>query len=179
MHIKTILLKIAIGSALAGCGFWGGFSEGISFALVMAGYLVIGGDVLYEAASNVLHGDLFDENFLMGIATVGAFIIGESLEAIIVMLFYQIGEAFQEHAVSKSRSSITSLVEILPEFAVVLRDGTEVKVTPQEVALGELILVRAGEKIPLDGLVRKGSSSLDTKALTGESLPLDVSENSL
>lgn len=176
MAIKTILMKIVLGSLLAGLGFLGGFSETVSFALVVAGYLVIGGDVLYEAIKNIFGGDMFDENFLMSIATVGAFAIGESFEAIIVMVFYQVGEAFQEHAVAKSRSSISSLVEILPEFAVVLRGEQEEKVTPQEVVLGELILVRPGEKIPLDGVVIKGTSTLDTKALTGESLPLDVAE---
>lgn len=172
--MKQIIIKSIIGSILSGVGLWAGLEENLAFVLILAGYLIIGGNVLWSAAKNTLSGNLFDENFLMSIATVGAFIIDEPFEAIIVMLLYQVGECFQDYAVAKSRNSITSLVEILPEYAVVLRNGEEMKVNPQEVVVGEEILVRVGEKIPLDGVVISGNSALDCKALTGESIPLDV-----
>lgn len=174
MHIKILALRCLIGSALGALGLWGGLENPLAYALILTGYLAVGGDILISALSNILRGDLFDENFLMAIATVGALIIDEPFEAIVVMVFYQIGECFQIYAVGKSRNSISSLVEILPEYAVVLRNGQEIKVKPEDVTIGEEILVRPGEKIPLDGQIVKGNSALDTKALTGESLPLDV-----
>ena len=137
-------------------------------------WLIIGYDVLWDALRNILHGQVFDEKFLMALATVGAFAIGEYPEAAAVMLFYQIGEWFQSIAVGRSRKSIAALMDIRPEFAVVLRSGEEQEVATEEVAVGETILIRPGERVPLDGTVLEGASSLNTAALTGESLPVDV-----
>ena len=151
--------------------------EGIGKALAFAvPYLVIGYDVLWSAARNIAHGQVFDEKFLMALATLGAFGTGEYPEAAAVMLFYQIGEWFQSIAVGRSRKSIAALMDIRPEFAVVLRSGEEQEVDPEEVAVGETILIRPGERVPLDGTVLEGASSLNTAALTGESLPVDVTE---
>ncbi|MBR2384880.1 MAG: heavy metal translocating P-type ATPase [Clostridia bacterium] len=143
----------------------------ILFSLV---YLSAGYDVLYKAGRNVLRGKVFDENFLMAIASLGAFILGEYTEACAVMIFYQIGECFQSYAVGKSRKSIANLMDIRPDVARVIRDGKEENVDPDEVMIGDLITVRAGDKIPLDGVVVEGSCTLNTSALTGESKPLDV-----
>ena len=137
-------------------------------------YVVIGWDVLWKAARNIANGQVFDENFLMSIATVGALILGEYAEAVGVMLFYQVGELFQSYAVGKSRRSIAQLMDIRPDSARVLRDGESTVVDPEEVLPGEVIEVHPGEKIPLDGLVLEGISSLDTAALTGESAPRDA-----
>lgn len=137
-------------------------------------YIVSGYDVLKTAAINLLHGQVFDEKFLMMVATVGAFGAGEYPEASAVMLFYQIGELFQSIAVGRSRKSISSLMDIRPDSATVIRDGIEVTVSPDEVEVGELIVIRPGEKIPLDGIVEEGASSVNTAALTGESAPVDV-----
>lgn len=142
----------------------------------LAAYFIIGGDVVKKAVKNIGQGQIFDENFLMMIATVGAFFVGDYAEAVAVMLFYQVGECFQSYAVNKSRKSITQLMDIRPDSANVLRDGETVEVAPEEVSIGETILIKPGERIPLDGVVSKGSSSLDTTALTGESLPRDVEE---
>ena len=139
-------------------------------------WLVIGYDVLWGAVRNILHGQVFDEKFLMAVATIGAFAIGEYPEAAAVMLFYQIGEWFQSVAVGRSRKSIAALMDIRPDYAVVLRDGQEEEVDPEEVQVGETILIRPGERIPLDGTVLEGQSSLNTAALTGESMPRDVAE---
>ncbi len=176
MEIKKIIYKIIIGGIISFIGLFSNFDPAISFILIVLGYLIIGGDILYSAISNVFRGNLFDENFLMSIATVGAFIIGEYFEAIIVMLFFQIGEAFQSYAVGKSRKSIKDLMDIMPDIAVVKRDGKEIEVSPSDVKKGETLVIRPGEKIPLDGFILIGSSSLDTKALTGESIPKDVFE---
>ncbi|MBR6571308.1 MAG: cadmium-translocating P-type ATPase [Clostridia bacterium] len=148
----------------------------ISFILLMASYLIVGFEVLKEAAHGIIHGQLFDENFLMTIATIGALIIGEYHEAAAVMLFYQIGEWFQSYAVGKSRASIADLMDIRPETADVERNGSIETVDPEEVSLDEIIIIRAGERIPLDGIIVEGQSALDTSALTGESLPRDVKE---
>lgn len=144
--------------------------------LFLAAYFVIGGDVVKKAVKNIGQGQIFDENFLMMIATVGAFIVGEYAEAVAVMLFYQVGECFQSYAVNRSRKSIADLMDIRPDYANVIRDGETVEVSPEEVAIGEIIVVKPGERIPLDGVITKGSSSLDTMALTGESVPRDVTE---
>lgn len=138
-------------------------------------YLVVGFSVLKEAVEGIIHGQLFDENFLMSIATIGAIAIGEYHEAAAVMLFYQIGECFQQYAVGKSRASISELMSIRPETAEVERNGLLETVDPEEIEIGEIVVVRAGERIPLDGTVIEGCSSLNTSALTGESLPRDVS----
>ncbi|MCR5611971.1 MAG: heavy metal translocating P-type ATPase [Clostridiales bacterium] len=137
-------------------------------------YLVIGYDVIMKAARNIVHGQVFDECFLMALATVGAFAVKEYPEAAAVMLFYQVGELFQSIAVGKSRKSIAALMDIRPDHANVIRDGVEVTVSPEEVMTGEEIVVRVGERVPLDGVITEGATSLNTAALTGESLPRDV-----
>ncbi len=138
-------------------------------------YLIAGGDVIREAAENILHGQVFDENFLMAVATVGAFIVGEYPEGVAVMLFYQVGELFQSYAVNRSRKSISELMDIKPDFANVKKaDGGIKTVAPGEVNIGDIIVVKPGERIPLDGIVVKGNASVDTSALTGESLPREV-----
>lgn len=158
--------------------YWelGSWRISASLAVFLAAYLIIGGDVVKKAVKNIGQGQIFDENFLMAIATIGAFFVGEYAEAVAVMLFYQVGECFQSYAVNRSRKSIADLMDIRPDYANVIRDGTAVEVGPEEVEIGETILVRPGERIPLDGKVVKGASSLDTMALTGESLPRDVAE---
>ncbi|MBR3663593.1 MAG: cadmium-translocating P-type ATPase [Desulfovibrio sp.] len=152
-------------------------SEIQSFALFACAYLLLGYRVLRRALINSLHGNIFDENFLMSVSTIGAFCIGEYPEGCAVMLFYQIGEFFQDRAVRQSKRSIASLLDIRPEEARVLRDGQLREVEAKEVAVGEEIVVRPGERIPLDGVIVEGDSALDTRALTGESLPRNVSVN--
>ena len=137
-------------------------------------YLAAGYDIPLRACRNLKNGQVFDENFLMTIATLGAFAIGSLEEAVAVMLFYQIGELFNDYAVNKSRKSITDLMDINPEYANLLRDGEEEQVDPYEVEIGDTIVIRPGEKVPLDGIVLEGRSTLDTKALTGESVPVEV-----
>ena len=137
-------------------------------------YLVIGWDVLWKAIRNIKNGQVFDENFLMSVATVGAFGCGEYPEAVAVMLFYQVGELFQSVAVDRSRKSISALMDIRPDYANIEQNGELVQVDPEEVSVGDVIVVKAGERVPLDGTVLEGASSLDTAALTGESLPRDV-----
>ena len=171
---KKTLLRIGLAALLlAGAALLP--AEGLWKALAYAvPWLVIGWDVLWDAVRGIAHGQVFDEKFLMAIATIGAFAIGEYPEAAAVMLFYQIGEWFQSVAVGRSRKSIAALMDIRPEYAVVLRDGEEQEVDPEEVAIGETIVLRPGERVPLDGSVLEGSGSLNTAALTGESLPVDV-----
>ena len=148
----------------------------IGLVLFLVAYFVIGGDVIKKACMNIAKGQIFDENFLMLIATVGAFFVGEYHEAAAVMLFYQVGEWFQAYAVNNSRKSIKDLMNIRPDYANVLRNGEEVIVSPDEVAVDEIIVVKPGERIPLDGIVVKGSTTLDTMALTGESMPREAHE---
>ncbi len=142
--------------------------------LYLIPYFVIGWDILWKAIRNIGHGQVFDENFLMCVATIGALVLGETSEAVGVMLFYQVGELFQSVAVGKSRRSIAQLMDIRPDTANVERDGQILEVDPDEVAVGEIIVIRPGEKVPLDGVVIEGASSLNTAALTGESAPRDV-----
>lgn len=149
----------------------------LSVVLFAISYLIIGGEVLLTAVRNILRGEVFDENFLMSIATLGAFIIGEYPEAVAVMLFYEIGEMFQGYAVSKSRRSISSLMDIRADYANVIRNNKEIKVSPEEVRIDEIIIIKPGERVPLDGVVLEGSSFLDTSALTGESVPRKVNKN--
>ena len=150
------------------------FAQPFDFIIFLASYLLVGGEVALRALKNISKGQVFDENFLMSVATIGAFAIGEYPEGVAVMLFYQVGEAFQRLAVNRSRKSISALMDIRPDFAN-LKTGSEIrKVSPEEVGIGDLILVKPGEKIPLDGRITEGSSALDTSALTGESLPRDV-----
>ena len=146
----------------------------IKAVLFLLPYLIVGWDVLWSAIRNIVHGQVFDENFLMSLATVGAYALGDYVEAAAVMLFYQVGELFQSIAVGKSRKSIAALMDIRPDSATVLRNGEELKVSPEEVQKGETVIVRAGEKIPLDGIVLEGETSVNTAALTGESLPRDI-----
>lgn len=146
----------------------------VEFGIYLAGYVIAGGDIVIRAVKNIFRGQVFDENFLMSVATIGAFIIGEYPEGVAVMLFYQVGELFQSYAVDKSRKSITSLMDIRPDFANVKRGSELIKTDPDEVRPGEIIVVKAGEKIPLDGKIINGNSLLDTSALTGESVPREV-----
>ena len=146
-------------------------NEWINNGLFIISYLVVGFEILKKAVRNIFRGKVFDENFLMAVATIGAFAIGEFPEAVAVMLFYQVGELFQSYAVDKSRKSIASLMDIRPDYANIEKDGKIEKVDPDEVKIGDIIIVKTGEKIPLDGVVVEGTSSLDTMALTGESVP--------
>ncbi len=146
----------------------------VRFVLYLIPYLVIGYDILKKAFLGIVHGEVFDENFLMAIATVGAMILGEYAEGVEVMLFYQIGELFQSYAVGKSRKNITALMDIRPDYANIERDGQLTQVDPDEVAVGDTIVIRPGERVPLDGVILEGQSSLNTSALTGESLPREV-----
>ncbi|MCR5279674.1 MAG: heavy metal translocating P-type ATPase [Lachnospiraceae bacterium] len=186
--LKKKITRVAIGAALFAVGVvlykvlfermgieicrWGGI------AFFFAAYLTIGFDVLKNAAVNIAHGHIFDENFLMMLATIGAVACREYTEAVAVMLFYQVGECFQSYAVNKSRKSIKALMSIRPDFARVISDEGETEVDPSEVKIGDLISIRPGERVPLDGLVVDGISSLDTAPITGESLPKDVAAGS-
>ncbi|MBP7176638.1 MAG: cadmium-translocating P-type ATPase [Thermoclostridium sp.] len=149
-------------------------NEGVRLAIYIASFTVAGGDLVLQAIKNILKGQVFDENFLMSIASIGAFLIGEHPEGVAVMLFYQTGELFQSYAVDKSRRSIADLMDIRPDYTNVKRGDEIVRVTPDEVKVGELIIVKAGERVPLDGKVLEGTSMLDTSALTGESIPREV-----
>ena len=149
----------------------------ITDAIYIISYIIVGLDIVKKAIRNIFKGKVFDENFLMTVATIGAFGINEFPEAVAVMLFYQVGELFQSYAVDKSRKSIASLMDIRPDFANVVRNNEIEKVEPDEVKLGETIVVKTGEKIPLDGIIIEGNSMLDTMALTGESVPRSVKVN--
>ena len=174
---KSLIRILAAAALLAACLILRRFAalpwwaELIAFAVP---YLISGYDVLLKAVRNIAHGQIFDENFLMSLATVGAFAVGEYPEAAAVMIFYQIGELFQSIAVGKSRKSIAALMDIKPDHANVIRNGETITVSPEEVAVGELILVKAGERIPLDGVIESGSTVLNTVALTGESAPREA-----
>ncbi len=171
---KKSLARILAGTALLALSLLLPLTGWWRLGAFMAAYLASGGDVLWRAARNILRGHVFDENFLMSIATVGAFCVGEYMEGVLVMLLYQVGELFQSYAVGKSRKAISSLMDIRPDYANILKDGEILQVDPEEVEIGQQILVRAGEKIPLDGIVREGSAAVDTAALTGESAPREV-----
>lgn len=169
------LWRIIIGAAvLATAVFLSLNNEWLQIALFIISYIIVGGDVVKRAVKNIFKGQVFDENFLMSIATIGAFFIGEYPEGVAVMLFYQVGELFQSYAVGKSRKSIASLMDIRPDYANVKKGDELVKVDPDEVQIGDIIVIKAGEKIPLDGKVIEGSSMIDTSALTGESVPREV-----
>ena len=176
---KKMVLRIAVSAVLLAAAVLIPYSGTWRFLLFLPAYFVIGWDVLWKAVRNIAHGQVFDENFLMALATVGAFCTGffgegEYPEAVFVMLFYQVGELFQSYAVGKSRKSISSLMDIRPDYANVERDGRLLQVDPEEVAVGDTITVKAGEKIPLDGVVLEGASMVNTSALTGESVPRQV-----
>jgi Cd2+/Zn2+-exporting ATPase len=146
----------------------------LQLALFIVSYIIAGGDIVKRALENIVHGQVFDENFLMSIATIGAFLIGEYPEAVAVMLFYQIGEYFQDYAVGQSRKSIAQLMDIRPDYANVKRGDEIVTVDPEEVEVGDVMVIKPGEKVPLDGVVLEGNSMLDTRALTGESVPREI-----
>ena len=171
---RRMLLRIGAAAVLLVLA-WRLPPVGPAFLLYLLPYAVIGWDVLYDAGRNIVRGQVFDENFLMALATVGAFFTGEYAEAVFVMLFYQVGELFQDYAVGKSRRSIAALMDIRPDVANLAGpDGTVTAVDPEDVAVGDTIVVKPGERVPLDGLVLEGCSTLDTAALTGESVPREV-----
>ena len=171
---RHLLTRIIVAAVLFLAGSLLHLPELAEMAVFLVCYVVVGRDIVWKAITNILHGQVFDENFLMTIATIGALILGEHSEGVAVMLFYQVGEWFQSYAVSKSRKSIASLMDIRPDYANIERDGKLVQVDPDEVQIGETIVVKPGERIPLDGTILKGFSTLDTSALTGESMPREV-----
>ena len=166
--VSAALLAIAI---LATKVFFTDLPQWAVLLIFLVPYLVSGFDILKESVENIFHGKIFDENFLMSVATIGALILGDYAEAVFVMIFFKIGELFENIAVGKSKKSIEKLMDIRPDTARVIRSGKEEVVSPEDVEVGETITVYPGEKIPLDGVVTEGTSSLDTVALTGESMP--------
>ncbi len=171
---KKQLIKLAISMTLFFLAILLDLDKSFEFILFAISYIIIGYDVLLTAIKNIARGEVFDENFLMSIATLGAFLIGEFSEGVAVMLFYQVGELFQDFAVNRSRKSITSLMDIRPDFANIELDGVVTKVDPNTVNINDIIVVKNGERVPLDGVVITGESMLDTSALTGESVPRTV-----
>lgn len=168
---KKQLIRIIVSGILFAASFFLPLNEKGKYLFCLIPYVVIGWDILWEAIKNLIHGRVFDENFLMALATIGALGIGKYDEAVEVMLFFQVGEFFEDFAVDRSRRSISSLMDIRPDSANLEKDGAVTSVSPEEVAVGDVILIKAGERVPLDGIVLEGDSSLDTKALTGESVP--------
>ncbi|CAH1213701.1 Cadmium, zinc and cobalt-transporting ATPase [Paenibacillus auburnensis] len=168
---RRILLRLAGGGLLAAAGMFLPVDGIPELLLFLAAYLIVGGEVVLSAARNIVRGQVFDENFLMALATIGAFAIGEYPEGVAVMLFYQVGELFQGMAVNRSRRSITALMDIRPEFAYLKEGGNLRRVSPEEVGIGDVIVVKPGEKVPLDGTILEGRAMMDTSALTGESVP--------
>lgn len=170
-RIIVTFLLFAVLMVCEHTGGMDGWNKIVLFVIYLVPYLVIGYDIVYKAARNISHGQVFDENFLMMIATFGAFGVGEYSEAVAVMLFYQVGELFQGYAVGKSRQSISDMMDICPEYANIEEDGVLKQVDPDDVEVGSIIVVKPGERIPLDGIVVEGESLIDTAALTGESVP--------
>ena len=170
-RIIVTFLLFAVLMVCEHTGRMDGWNKIVLFVIYLVTYLVIGYDIVYKAARNISHGQVFDENFLMMIATFGAFGVGEYSEAVAVMLFYQVGELFQGYAVGKSRQSISDMMDICPEYANIEEDGVLKQVDPDDVEVGSIIVVKPGERIPLDGIVVEGESLIDTAALTGESVP--------
>lgn len=177
---KVLLARLAAGSALLAAAIWSPLDGWAQLALYLVAYLIAGGDIVLQAFKNIIRGQVFDEYFLMSVATIGAFAIGEYPEGVAVMLFYQLGELFQGMAVNRSRKSIQSLMDIRPDYAnILIGSGDETKrVSPEDVRIGDRIVVRAGEKVPLDGIVKAGHSMVDTSALTGESVPRELEPGS-
>lgn len=171
---KNLLFRIIATAVLFAAGSLLPLEGWAEMGVFLICYAIVGWDIVWKAITNIFSGQVFDENFLMTIATIGALILGEHSEGVAVMLFYQVGEWFQSYAVSKSRKSIASLMDIRPDYANVERDGKLVQVDPDEVMIGDTIVVKPGERVPLDGKIIKGTSALDTSALTGESMPRDV-----
>lgn len=175
MNNKNRLIKVLVGGIIYATSFFVVFNSlALNISMFLVAYLIIGGDVVLKAIKNIVRGRVFDENFLMFIATIGAFAIGNYEEAVGVMLFYQIGELFQNYAVDHSRKSIASLMDIRPDYANVRRDNEIVKVDPDEVNIGDEIIIKPGEKIPLDAIVLEGTSMINTSSLTGESVPREA-----
>ena len=176
--MKKRTIKILVALIIYIIAIAGNFTNvWVKDTLFIISYLIVGLSILKKAVRNIFRGKVFDENFLMAVATLGAFGVGEFPEAVAVMLFYQVGELFQSYAVDKSRKSISSLMDIRPDYANVIRDEKEEKIDPDEVKIGEIIVVKPGEKIPLDGVIIEGTTMLDTKALTGESVPVEVKKD--
>lgn len=178
--MKKRLWQIIFGAVILAGGMYArnnlNISGNIELIIFLAAYIVTGHDILKKVGKNLSAGIIFDENFLMGVATVGAFLVGDYPEAVAVMLFYQVGELFQSYAVNKSRRSIAELMDIRPDHANVKRNGETIEVDPSEVKVGEIVIIKPGERVPLDGRVINGSSTLDTKQLTGESVPRDIAQ---
>jgi len=173
--MKKRLWRIIIGAVIFIVSVFINFnSEWLRAAMFLISYIIVGGDVVMKAVKNIVKGKVFDESFLMGIATIGALLIGDYPEGVAVMLFYQVGELFQSYAVGKSRKSISDLMDIRPDYANVKKGEELIKTDPDEVKIGDIIVIKAGEKVPLDGKVIDGSSMVDTSALTGESVPREV-----
>lgn len=177
---KTLLARLATGSVLLAAAIWSPLDGWAQLALYVVAYLIAGGDIVLQAFKNIIRGQVFDEYFLMTVATLGAFAIGEYPEGVAVMLFYQLGELFQGMAVNRSRKSIQSLMDIRPDYANILTGAGEEtrRVSPEEVRIGDRIVVKAGERVPLDGIVKAGRSMVDTSALTGESVPRELEPGS-
>mgnify|MGYP000927134056 CR=1 FL=1 len=175
---KKLTVRLATGAAIYAIGMaltvFAKVPLPIELAFLIVSYIILGGDVVWQAVRNISKGRVFDEHFLMSVSTIGAFVIGEYPEAVAVMLFYQVGEFFQSLAVKRSRKSISDLMDIRPDSATVRRNGELITISPENVSIGEIIIVKPGEKIPLDGVVLDGDSMLDTRALTGESVPRSV-----
>ncbi|WP_239255234.1 heavy metal translocating P-type ATPase [Listeria ilorinensis] len=176
--IQVLLIRLAVSAGFFAVGSLAELDDRLTMLAFLAAYLVIGGEVLLRAGRNITRGQVFDENFLMALATIGAFLIGQYPEGVAVMLFYQIGELFQTLAVDRSRKSISALMDIRPDYANLKENGKVVRVAPEQVTVGALILVKPGEKVPLDGEVESGHSMVDTSALTGESVPRSVEPGS-
>ncbi|MEG1105001.1 MAG: HAD-IC family P-type ATPase, partial [Oscillospiraceae bacterium] len=170
--LRGNIIRIGLSAALVVIAMF--VPRPFSLFLYVAAYLTAGGTVLTNAVKNTLHGELFDENFLMAIATVGAFAIGEFTEAVAVMIFYEIGELFQDMAVARSRKNIEGLMNIRPDYAVLLNGTTETRIAPEDAKVGDIIIIKPGERVPLDCTVLSGKSTVDASALTGESVPQDV-----
>lgn len=173
---KKVLIRIIISIILVAIILMLPVEGYVRFGLFLIPYLIIGYDILKKAFKGILNRQVFDENFLMAVATIGAIVLGEYAEGVAVMLFYQIGELFQSYAVGKSRRNIGALMDIRPDYAGILEDGVVKKVDPDEVSVGSIIVVQPGEKCPIDGIVTEGVSTLNTSALTGESVPRDIKE---
>ena len=175
---KKLTIRLISGAVIYAVGMgltlFGHVSLPVELGVLIIAYIILGWDVVWQAVKNITRGQIFDEHFLMSLSTIGAFAIGEYPEAVAVMLFYQVGEFFQSLAVKRSRKSISDLMDIRPDAATVRRNGELVVVAPETVSIGELIVVKPGEKIPLDGIVTEGESMLDTRALTGESVPRSI-----
>ena len=171
---KHLLARIVIAAILFFAGSLFYLPEYMEAGIFLICYIVVGWDIVWKAITNILHGQVFDENFLMTIATIGALVLGEHSEGVAVMLFYQVGEWFQSYAVSKSRKSIASLMDIRPDYANLMVDGKLEQVDPDDVEVGTEIVVDPGEKVPIDGVIVEGNTTLNTGALTGESVPRDA-----